>query len=462
MKPRCCKTFLIASCLLALTASGALAQGAETRQQGSLQVDGKDDLVSTDLRIDQGAAGSPITMEAWVFPTATPRARHHVITTDNSGYDWSILAEGDQWFVYTNRASKPTGFDVDLNRWQHLVAVFADDGVVFYKDGKPSERFPIGYDSDTAPVSIGGNVKYQKQHFTGLIDEVRVWNRALSQSEILRAMKGKLPDSEPGLAAHWGLDGEKKNMVADSSGNHHPGRLEHGAAIVTFDHAPVAPAAPVSGPGGSNSGKDQAPKQTYLVVDGKQGLVSTGLRINQGAPGSPVTMEAWVFPTATPRARHHVITTDNSGYDWSILAEGDQWFVYTNRASKPTGFDVDLNRWQHLAAVFADDGVVFYKDGKPSERFPIGYDGDNDPVSIGGNAKYRQYFTGRIDEVRVWDRALSAADIRANMGQQVATGTAGLLGYWRINGAPGGRVEDASGNSNHGRLGVGAKIDKTR
>jgi len=217
----------------------------------------------------------------------------------------------------------------------------------------------------------------------------------------------------------------------------------------------------LSGPAAFAQGLETV-RQGCLQVDGKDDLVTTDLRIDQSTAGAPVTMEAWVYPTATPPSRHHVITTDNSGYDWSILAEGDQWCVYTSRASKRTGFSLDLNRWQHVAAVFSDDGVVFYKNGSPSERFPIGYDSNTVPLSIGGNVKYRQNFTGRIDEVRVWSAALSRDDIRANMEQQVATGAAGLLGYWRFNAHGGDRVEDASGNGHHGRLEGGARIESAR
>jgi len=202
--------------VLALLLSGpaAFAQGLETVQQGCLQVDGKDDLVTTDLRIDQSTAGAPVTMEAWVYPTATPPSRHHVITTDNSGYDWSILAEGDQWCVYTSRASKRTGFSLDLNRWQHVAAVFSDDGVVFYKNGSPSERFPIGYDSNTDPLSIGGNVKY-RQHFTGRIDEVAGRDRRRRAPRLLAVQRAR---RRPG-------GGRQRKRTSRSAGRRSPHRV---------------------------------------------------------------------------------------------------------------------------------------------------------------------------------------------------------------------------------------------
>ena len=40
---------------------------------------------------------------------------------------------------------------------------------------------------------------------------------------------------------------------------------------------------------------------------------------------------------------------------------------------------------------------------------------NSNPLRIGGNVPYGQYFQGRIDEVRVYDRALSAAEIQADM-----------------------------------------------
>ena len=39
----------------------------------------------------------------------------------------------------------------------------------------------------------------------------------------------------------------------------------------------------------------------------------------------------------------------------------------------------------------------------------------SNPLSIGGTAVYGEYFTGRIDDVRVYSRALSAAEIQADM-----------------------------------------------
>ena len=69
-------------------------------------------------------------------------------------------------------------------------------------------------------------------HFAGLLDEVRVWNRALSQSEIRSGMNRAIP-THPDLRGRWGLDEASGSTVADSSGHGHTGTLTGGHAWET-------------------------------------------------------------------------------------------------------------------------------------------------------------------------------------------------------------------------------------
>ena len=45
------------------------------------------------------------------------------------------------------------------------------------------------------------------------------------------------------------------------------------------------------------------------------------------------------------------------------------------------------------------------------------------PLRFGGNAVWAEWFHGRLDEIRVYDRALTAAQIQADMTRAVASGT---------------------------------------
>ena len=147
--------------------------------------------------------------------------------------------------------------------------------------------------------------------------------------------------------------------------------------------------------------------------DGFIDFVSTPLDIDQGSTSSGVTMEAWVFPTTTSSGRHHVVSSDNGGFDWSLLREGGTWFVFTGVGSSSTGFSVDLNQWQHVAAVFVPGTteVKFYKNAQEVTIPFLGFDLSDNNIAIGRNPGFPEFFGGLIDEVGVYNRALSAGEI---------------------------------------------------
>ena len=77
-------------------------------------------------------------------------------------------------------------FIYDDNNWHHVVAIHEDDFVRLYIDGvlKAEETGAAGVDvNNTWGLFIGGHL-YWSQPFHGFIDEVRIYNRALSADEI--------------------------------------------------------------------------------------------------------------------------------------------------------------------------------------------------------------------------------------------------------------------------------------
>ncbi|MBN1810662.1 MAG: VCBS repeat-containing protein [Anaerolineae bacterium] len=190
-----------------------------------------------------------------------------------------------------------------------------------------------------------------------------------------------------------------------------------------------------------------------LSFDGINDAVVTPLNVDQSVNSLGVTMMAWVYPTSTSALRHHVICSDNGGYDWSILREGANWYVFTGEMSRDTGFSVDLYRWQHVAAVFVPGiGVRFYKNGQEVLIPYIGYDSSDNNVGIGHNPGWGEYFAGQVDEVRVYAHALSGSEVREAMSRVPASTTPGLAGYWRFNEGRGSTAHDQTAYHNNGTL----------
>jgi hypothetical protein len=152
----------------------------------ALYFDGVDDVVVTPVDIDQGEQSTGITLCAWVYPDSIQPGRHQVISSDDGGYDWSILCENDgNWHVFTGDDSEDTGFTVDIGQWQFVAAVFEPaTGISFHKNDGEVLFHSIYYDFSSNNIAIGDNPGPWSEFFAGKIDEVRVYKRALSSFEI--------------------------------------------------------------------------------------------------------------------------------------------------------------------------------------------------------------------------------------------------------------------------------------
>ena len=136
-----------------------------------------------------------------------------------------------------------------------------------------------------------------------------------------------------------------------------------------------------------------------------------------------ITLEAWVYPTATMSSWRNVLLKEQTGgLAYGLYANSD-----SNQpvASINIGGDKNLagksaltaNKWTHLAATY--DGAyerlyvngtqVAYKAQTGSMTVSSG------ALRIGGNSVWSEFFKGRIDEIRVYNRALSAAEIKTDM-----------------------------------------------
>jgi hypothetical protein len=178
------------------TLNGA-AWTAEGAFGGALAFDGVNDL----LRV--APAGSlnagQVTIEAWVLPTTVNGWRNVLLkqytTNSSQGLTYALYANSDTdggVGVYV----RPSGWSSDqhvatvdrltANEWHHLAATYNGAVLRLYVDGflVASKNVTTPISNSTLPLFIGGNPLWG-EFFQGAIDEVRVYNRALSEGEIL-------------------------------------------------------------------------------------------------------------------------------------------------------------------------------------------------------------------------------------------------------------------------------------
>lgn len=184
-----------------------------------------------------------------------------------------------------------------------------------------------------------------------------------------------------------------------------------------------------------------------------------------------LTLEAWVKPSAFAANvwANVIISKDGwqageQGYTLRCGAGGQVSFNIGVQGSwqeaATTGPVIALNTWSHLAATYDGSVMRLYVNGV--EEATHNYTGSiavsNYNLSIGQiayTAAGNRSFAGEIDEVRMWQAALSQSTIRDWMCQKV-TNThpdyANLGGYYQFDDGTGTLATDLSGNFNHGTL----------
>jgi hypothetical protein len=143
-----------------------------------------------------------------------------------------------------------------------------------------------------------------------------------------------------------------------------------------------------------------------------------------------MTLEAWVFPTVSPTAWRTVVAKEGA----AVVA----YFLHASslNANQPAmgvriggveqqlrgGARLAANVWTHLAATYDGATLRLYVNGvQVASRAQTGaIIVTSSPLRIGGNGIWGEYFQGRIDEVRIYNRALSQAELQGDMNTPVS------------------------------------------
>ncbi|MBI3469325.1 MAG: hypothetical protein HY000_40500, partial [Planctomycetes bacterium] len=182
---------------------------ASGRFGGALSFDGINDLITVaDAASLDLTAG--MTLEAWVQPSAVTNKWRDLIYKGNDIYFLEATSTNNNRpaggaKVGTSLLSTYGPAPLAPNTWSHLALTYDGAALQFFVNGvEVSSAARTGsIQTSSNPLQIGGDSLYG-QYFAGLIDEVRVYNRALSSAEIQNDMNTGvqvIPDSTPPVVA---------------------------------------------------------------------------------------------------------------------------------------------------------------------------------------------------------------------------------------------------------------------
>jgi hypothetical protein len=294
-------------------------------------------------------------------------------------------------------------------------------------------------------------------YFGGGIDEVRMYNRALTTEEIWNLYQFGKPDTvnsastqpqggnrlNSGLAGYWKFDEGAGTNATDASVNGNNG---------TLVNAPTWTTGQIGG--------------ALSFADASNNYVQVPAAANINLGNQTYSIGAWVYLTAynTSYASAVFAQDASNGFDFAITgnlaAPAGRMFMHVFFPDNAVygGTSMTLNAWHHVVATYDNVAqvVALYLDGKregggslPRSTTPVA--GDTFLGTDGRTGNQGQYTPdGKLDEIRLYKRVLSPEEVTDLYRLTTPTGVdTSLKGYWGFNG------KDIAGTSAYDRSGIG-------
>jgi hypothetical protein len=211
------------------------------------------------------------------------------------------------------------------------------------------------------------------------------------------------PSTPPGLVAAYGFEETTGTNVTDSSGGGNLGTLS-GATRST------------AGRFGRALSFDGV--NDWITVPDTNALdLTTGL-----------TMSAWVNPVTLSGSWRTVLIKEQPGgliyalYAGEGVARPSAHLFTTSEQSSAAPNTIPVNAWTHLAATWDATTLRLYVNGTQVATRALGgtLRTSTGVLRIGGTGVWSEWFRGLIDEVRLYSRALTPAEIQGDMGRPVS------------------------------------------
>jgi hypothetical protein len=399
----------------------------DTGQFGEgIDLDGIDQFVQTPVENEEMfdfQDGTGFTVSAWLRVDGFTKSWQALIAK-GEGNRWRVHRRGGENVFTANGGNADVSAgttDVNDGEIHHIALVSDPEGgeVRFYVDGalEGTSGAPA-IQSNDFPMMIGENPDARGRTWDGLIDDVGIWNRPISEEEVALIYN----DGAGTVLVSAGGTGLIAHFPLDSDGNSSDGGFTASTVTdVTF------------GTAGANANTG-----TSATFNGTSSLIQHDWSADLNPEGS-FTLALWARSDGGAGAWHSPVTSrndknpDSQGYLIYDNSPSGVWTFWSGNGTVDGNWQaldgpaVDLGEWEHVAIVYDSTAEMkkLYVNGELAvESNDVVAPNDTKPWNIGagGDIGTAYFFKGDIDDIGLWNIALSQEDIQAVMNQGVVPG----------------------------------------
>jgi hypothetical protein len=303
-------------------------------------------------------------------------------------------------FALNNGSCETSTFVSPLNQTIHFAAIYSEGTTKIYINS-----IEIFSNTNLPPLQSSANGIYIGGHsmwgFQGVLDDIEIWNRALTEQEIQNLYIGTTPppcvslpsNLQQGLVGYWPFCGNAN----DESGNGNDGVVN--GATLTEDRFGNANAAY----GFTNQSVIEVAHNPSLTFNETQDF-TVSFWHNKANESSPQHFMGKRGPGAPVFNWQFACETDETSFGTGIGPGQYGGAIY--------GVGQPINVWQHLTGTFSNSIWTLYENGVPVASTELLPSPDNEAMLTFGNSGGFESYIGSLDDIGIWNRALTPEEVQ--------------------------------------------------